>query len=605
MKMPSLQMLSSGLKNVFFRFPMQLIIALIAVALAWHIIDVNNDDEAVVWVTSLCCCNFALTLLIASDLFCEVRHFSSTKKWLARILMLLISIGLYFMLDPEYHEADIFRIFMFVLAFHLLVAFAPFIGKNELNGFWQYNRRLFLRFLLAALYAAVLYAGLAIALAVVHALFRVDISYKWYLKLFALVSSGFLTIFFLAGMPDDFKGLAEDRTYPKGLKIFTQYVLIPLMTIYLAILLTYEIKIVLEWTMPKGLVSYLVLGYAVFGILSLLLIYPIKDQEGNGWIRLFSKFFYLMMIPLLILLLLAIGKRVADYGVTESRYILIVLGLWLTAITLYFLLSKRQNIKIIPTSLCLIALLATYGPQSAFSISKYSQLTRLKKIIKSKDEKDVKERADIVRYLVDRHGFITLQPFTKVNLSKLEAHIEAKAKVDSMSAYQIYDKKTDTIFSLLKISDGYNDDAGLHMSLINEKVGTFDVKGYDVMFIIDDYSDSLRTFDGNAFKFNYRDEKQKKDSNNENILSVTIGNTAPIDFNITAIARVAYQDYMVSKKYRFDNFPYDANKLEMAHHTDKYELKLIITKIDGYFDSKLNDFDGLHFDANLLVRKNR
>src|SRR5690606_39092070 len=114
--------------------------------------------------------------------------------------------------------------------------------------------------------------------------------------------------------------------YPKGLKIFTQYVLIPLMTIYLGILLVYETKILLEWEMPKGIVATLILGYAVFGILSLLLVWPIKGDDGNRWVQLFARFFYLMMIPLIILLVLAVYTRVSSYGFTEERYILVVLA---------------------------------------------------------------------------------------------------------------------------------------------------------------------------------------------------------------------------------------------------------------------------------------
>lgn len=602
MKLPSLQSLFSGLKMVFLRFPLQVAVALLGIIISWHIIDVNQNDEATTWVISLCCCNFALTLLIAADLFCEVNQYRAGKKWLARVLAVAISIGLYFALDPQQNEADIFRIFIFLVAFHLLVAFAPYIGKSDLNGFWQYNKQLFLRFLLAALYAAVLFAGLAIALGVVHLLFKVEISYRWYLKLFAFVASGFSTVFFLAGVPADFKNLQNDHSYPKGLKIFTQYVLIPLMTIYLGILLTYELKIIVEWSMPKGLVSYLILGYAIFGILSLLLVYPIKDQDGNAWIRLFSRFFYLMMIPLLILLLLAIGKRVSDYGVTESRYILIALGIWLTAITGYFLFSKKQNIKLIPVSLCLVALFITYGPQSAFSISKYSQTTRLKMLMSSKKQGDVDERASVVRYLIERHGFTAMQPFTKVDLNELEKQIDAKAKRNKQQDYEINLKKRDTIFSLLKISDNYNSNEQYHFNLVNSKKGNVDVKGYDVLFEILDNTDSVKTFDGKIFRFKYVSEaKGKKD--NLSILKVMIDNESPIYFNVSKIADTAVSKFSLREGNKYADFVYDSERLNIFQQTNQYDFKLVISQMDGFVDHKHRGFDWFNFKAHLLVKK--
>src|SRR5690606_34732880 len=126
-----------------------------------------------------------------------------------------------------------------------------------------------------------------------------------------------------------------------------QFVLIPLATIYLTILLAYEIKLIAEWSLPKGIVSSLVLGYAVYGILSILLVYPIRYDEGNRWISTFSKWFYLLLIPLIVVLALAVWQRVDQYGITESRYVLIALSLWLAGITIYFLTDRQQNIRVI------------------------------------------------------------------------------------------------------------------------------------------------------------------------------------------------------------------------------------------------------------------
>jgi hypothetical protein len=70
---------------------------------------------------------------------------------------------------PERHAI---RFALLNLGLHALVAFAPFLNKNELNGFWQFNKALFLRILTAALYSGVLYLGLALALLVIDNLFE-------------------------------------------------------------------------------------------------------------------------------------------------------------------------------------------------------------------------------------------------------------------------------------------------------------------------------------------------------------------------------------------------------------------------------------------------
>jgi len=314
------------------------------------------------------------------------------------------------------------------------------------------------------------------------------------------VGIGFTTVFFLAGVPSDFNRINNTpHIYPKGLKIFTQYVLIPLLTIYLVILLVYETKILVSWELPKGLVSTLILGYAVFGILSLLLVYPIKEQEGNGWIKYFSRWFYIMMVPLVILLLLAVWKRVGNYGITEPRYVLIILALWLSIITAYFLISQKDNIKIIPVSLCILALLATYGPQSAFSVSRYSQIQRLKKLMPSNEAYAMREKPEIIRYLVVNHGLSSLQPFAEVNLTQLSDSLDRDSRLTAQYAYQRERILVDTAYALLKIDKT----AVKHRQFLQVKAQeeVVNIKGFDYVVPVESHFTSLETtLDGMSLK---------------------------------------------------------------------------------------------------------
>ncbi len=132
----------------------------------------------------------------------------------------------------------------------------------------------------------------------------------------------------------------------------------------------------LAWSWPKGWVANLVLGFAVTGILSLLLVYPIQQQEENRWIRIFSKWYYVALIPLVIMLLLAIGRRISEYGVTENRYFVLAMGLALAGIVLYFFFSPAQNLKIVPIVLCILAFFSAFGPWGAFRVSENSQAQR-------------------------------------------------------------------------------------------------------------------------------------------------------------------------------------------------------------------------------------
>lgn len=436
------------------RFPLEIGFALLGTVAATVFIEISdlNLTAESLCVRLILIANLGLVLSISLSLLSESNSYSVLKKNLFRLIMLLIIVGLFFLIDPLKRETDFFRFILLALAFHLSVSFAAYFGKGHINAFWQFNRIIFLRFLIGGIYSAVLFLGLAAAIGSMNFLFNFKFQWDTFAILWVWIAGIFQTFFFLSGVPVNLDELEEDKTYPGGLKIFTQFVLIPLATVYAIILLAYEAKILIEWELPKGLVSNLILGYAVFGILSLLLIYPVRDQDENKWLKTFSRSFYYVLIPLIILLVWAVLARVIDYGITEERYFLIILAAWLAFINAYFLLSKSQNIMIIPFSLCLVTVLSVYGPQGAFSTSRRSQINELKqlfekqgsldgdKIISLKHkpgEEDMTRMINIVDYLVNMHGLESFSPILKQDpgiVADSLLSVNAKKKYDSRTS---------------------------------------------------------------------------------------------------------------------------------------------------------------------------
>jgi hypothetical protein len=592
-KLPSISTLWSNTIKVFIRFPLEAIIALVCTIVWCATVDRKQDSEVTAeMIKFIFIGNLAFTLLLSVDLYSEANSLNRIKKWILRILALSFCTGLFFILKPNFYEADVYRIALFAIAFHLSIAFAPFIRRGSLKGFWEFNKSLFLRFLASALYAAVLYLGLAAALATINALFNVKIDWVIYMQLFALVVAGFSTIFFLAGVPTVEELRSDNVEYPKGLRLFTQYVLIPLMTIYLAILLVYEVKIIIAWDFPKGMVSLLILGYAVFGMLSLLLIYPTRNKEGFGWIKLFSKFFYLMMIPLVILLVLAIWKRVSNYGITESRYILLCLAGWLTIMIFYFLTSKKQNIKVIPASLCVLALLAAYGPQSAFSVSRYSQLSRLRKLTDNKAKDD--DRAEVVRYLVQKHGLSSLQAFTKVDLEAMESSIAKK--MNKRHNYAIRYDLVDTAYALLNINTERSE-TNEYATFIPEE-GATAINNYEFIISLDTYDNKVES-SINGVPFIIAKDVAK------NLLRISIGNvkdavTISLNSEIIKLKQLYKQGSLIKNIDGYQTYVFPRGFELPPVNYQKYQFLFKPTFISGSVESGKNsssDYKGF-----LLIR---
>jgi Domain of unknown function (DUF4153) len=305
------------------------------------------------------------------------------------------------------------------VAFHLLAAIAPYKGKGGSNGFWQYNRILFLRFLTAYLYSVVLFAGLAIALVAMDKLFGVPLPSQTYSRLWIVVAFTFNPWFFLAGVPENLEELEQLAEYPTGLRVFTQYVLVPLVALYMTILTLYLVKVIATRAWPNGWIGYLVSSVAVIGLLSWLLLYPLEKREDSKWVRTYTRGFLITLMPAVVMLWLAIYKRVAEYGVTEPRYFLLVLSVWLGGIALFYTFTRSRNIRLIPSSLCALALITFAGPTGAYSLSEGSQSRRLEGILtksgwlanghvqqgtKTISVADRKEISATLRYLLQTHG---------------------------------------------------------------------------------------------------------------------------------------------------------------------------------------------------------
>lgn len=372
MKLPSLNELGQSTVEVMKRFPLVVLSALI--------FALFTLDE-ISWVSNGVCFAAVLgvSLFLGIDLLAERTRSRGLRIVLSALgVAALIVYAIVVGDSPTDNVATGYRFGLFLLGTHLFVSVAAFLRAGGLYAFWEFNKSLFLRFLLSALFSGVLCSGLCVAMLAVDQLLLGGgvIDGETYVKVFLIVGTLFNTLFFLAGVPEDFAALEEEGEYPKGLKMFAQNLLLPLVVLYMSILYVYAASILIDWKWPKGWIGWLVLSFSVLGILALLLLHPLQKREDVGWIRRFTRWFYIAVLPLIGLLFAAIIRRLTEYGITENRYFVVLLAFWLAGMALYFIFSKRKNIKIIPLSLCVAAILSTYGPWSAFSVSVASQAGR-------------------------------------------------------------------------------------------------------------------------------------------------------------------------------------------------------------------------------------
>lgn len=347
---------------------------------------IEDDVLGRVWLTA----QLGLALLTGIVAFAESKNWSAQRIWLAQGVGILALLGygahLIFQLDrARFEYLHLPRFFLLALVAHLFVSVAPYLNRRSVADFWEYNRLLFANFVVGATFTLILFAGLSLAIVALNQLFNLDIDGRIYGRLFVLLAGIFNTSYFLYNFPKQYEFEAQDASYNVVFRNLCKYILIPIVVLYFLILYAYSAKIIGLWSLPRGFVGSLVIGFSVAGIFTYLLNYYLPDFDSSKIVRLYHRWFWPVLLPLTVLLFAAVFKRVGDYGFTEPRYVVLLTGIWLAGACVYFLFSKTDNIKFIPISLGAVALVAAVGPLSAFAVAERSQTALLEKILARND----------------------------------------------------------------------------------------------------------------------------------------------------------------------------------------------------------------------------
>ena len=378
-----ISLILSKVTALVLNYPLVLLMSLATVIVIVYGIETNpnNVEEYLLLRLGI---TFALGISSQFALKMLAQRIKNGLVW--QLTGILFLIGFFFVFPSE--EKNFSEVYGFIIVptfilSHLLVAFISFTkNENEETNFWQYNKNLFINLFLTAVFTGVLTSGVQLAILAVQELFNFDFKGEIYLETFATLSILGSTSIFLLFNESGLEYLEKEGSYPVVLKFFTQFILIPLLIIYVVILYFYCLKITINWELPRGWVSYLVLAYSIVGIFALLLVHPLHKEKAKSWIILFSKIFYYTLIPLILLLFVAIFTRVLQYGYTEARYFVLLISVWLTTVVFYFIFFKKATIKFIPISLFAFGVIALIFPYfNAFSVSKRSQENELKQIL--------------------------------------------------------------------------------------------------------------------------------------------------------------------------------------------------------------------------------
>lgn len=413
------------------RFPIPGVLTIVG-AIVSYILVVDRDmmDNTDMYAKIILLINLGAPYLISATLLSERYMLDRFKALLIQFAGVIGLVIYYFILpwqlsDISYIHAARIALFTFI---GYIVLFSIPLFKRASQELWTYGGAIIKRLVIAALFSITVWAGLALAFTAIHYLFELNFELGLLLMKIWVIDIWILGAWVvLGGFPKTDELTENNLKISRAISWLLQYVLVPLTSIFFLILYAYLLKIIITWNWPLGGVAQWILGFSAFGLALFIATYPLQEKDGFTWLKIFFRWFFILLIPMTVVLFMAVGFRLKNYGITEERYMIVVGGLWLLAAAVYYIFSKKKMLQAIPYSLAVVFIFVSVAPFfNMFSLSAHSQALRLRGILERNqilvNNQIQKEAADIKFSSEDATSIVSILSFLSLldSLDKIE-----------------------------------------------------------------------------------------------------------------------------------------------------------------------------------------
>lgn len=242
------------------------------------------------------------------------------------------------------------------------------------------------------------------------------------------------TISFMGVMPLLFLMLHGKKDEVQGNRLFDvllNYVLSPALLIYAVILYLYFIKIAVLWSLPKGGVAYIVVCFTI----ATFLLKGFQVFLSRRYYDWFYKQASFVVMPTLVMYWIGAIYRIQEYGFTELRVYLVVVGVILTVTALIFFSDRWGRYLYVACVTTVLLSVVTYIPGiTAKDIERISQEGR------GNGSKEIEIQYSLIDYSsvawdnsLDISGYNSLEMVT--NNSTTDGIVRLDFTGDSLSLY--------------------------------------------------------------------------------------------------------------------------------------------------------------------------
>ena len=380
-------------------------------------------------------------------------------SWIVPLLALAI-IGMtndsaeFYLTSPKFWGANF-------IALLVLLGF-PFERNNQ--GFTYRNFTNLFHLGLATAVWLLVFGLVAAILFTITTLFNVEFSNSFYDHFYTSLGIFTQPLFFLVFQQRQAK---SEMTLNRIFEILVNFVLAPALMIFTVLLYAYVVQIIFEGVLPKGMLANITLPYLLGG----LGVYALRSICAKARWKTFFKYYpYLAIVPI-VLLWLAIDRRISAYAWTEQRIYLVALATAITIAYAILIVPKARQYRLI-SGVVMVAIFAMTWIVKPQEIAYQSQTARFEQLLKklnlSDDSGKIRDDVDFVERLE--------------NMPKSE--LKDWKELDSVSDYLLYSIELDS-----SVEDAYQERREVFQKQYGEKSKE--------LLKVDIYRDEIR-IDGQA-----------------------------------------------------------------------------------------------------------
>ena len=257
------------------------------------------------------------------------------------------------------------------IALLVLLGF-PFEKNNK--GFTYRNFTNLFHLGLATMVWLLVFGLVAAILFTITTLFNVEFSNSFYNHFYTSLGIFTQPLFFLVFEQRQAK---SEMTLDRISEILVNFVLASALMIFTVLLYAYVVRIIFEGVLPKGMLANITLPYLLGG----LGVYALRSICAKARWETFFKFYpYLSIVPI-VLLWLAIDRRISAYAWTEQRIYLVALATAITIAYAILIVPKARQYRLI-SGVVMVAIFAMTWIVKPQEIAYQSQTARFEQLLK-------------------------------------------------------------------------------------------------------------------------------------------------------------------------------------------------------------------------------